>query len=1542
MRKLSIKLTVLVSFISMFSYAQDPVETIWERVFWPARMHINPDNPDGSVKPFNLTQEKSSDEWWYHHDNVYNNFGIQTGHIGIGYYSWINEEEDETTHNGLYSGPVGCCDEAGFEVLDYKKGVIKSSLMLFDNYGQSGAWCRSYYNGEFEHGKQTNARDGFIAVGRTSSTIHPRDNFNVYGPNTPFTENTPIIYNPTPGGTTANHFAKYSTYTSDQREKYKQKPIVTKVDNEGNILWSYIYGIRNYLGNGSSIVRDQGFLDYVEEDNNGNIWVIGKMEYKNLNDTEPYPNQKKGRAFLLILNSEGEVLQKMFLDNISGFIPLNYYGSQGTGLTFNNSGTEIYIGGSYATTPNGDDHNNQAFIGKFNTNDLLTNGTSASTLWWKNTEAITSMTFDGHSTLTDSRVDKFIVNSNNNLVLPILIGVRDVPNFPNYANLYDRGGKGRVHIYELNPSGTLIDSSIAIGEVMAFDLMVDIKQDTDGGYVLVSSKKRDIPMASSLETYLEKFNDIDDYLDNQYDNNGSGGTAYTYYNQPSNIYTAPDGNDYSKSTWMWDTDPYVAKLGSSLNLVWEHTFLYPGQTRQPFPGNIKRNECVYSISINSDNSYTIAGNTSDNFDDTYMLRFRENECTKAVRRLKFNDLQDMTQMGPSYAVYDYPNLDHILTDGAIYTTGNETIDGVSLKMNEPIVVETGHTLTISNSNIEFLNSRSSYLNFIGIIVHQGGTLILKNTTLTGLESIRECPPVWDGIRVNGKASASQYPLPGSSNIYQGKISLDNSTIKNARNGIITHGMDPYSFTESWSLTGGGIIYAKNSKFINNNRSIGTTSYDNWKELSSGVIEPKNNRSFINNCRFEKNLTYKTLFPFKGTQQITMWATHGIHISGCDFINTNPEAMTRAEKSGAIYSNDATYTVNGISNTPGASQYIDDKGSFSGYFKAIEAENQKILNGPIIRHQEFSKNVQDITLLRTVSARIGLNRFSIDDAQEQKGIVLKQSYSFFVYQNNFEGNNNVDSYTSYPYIYNEPDYGIVVDGNGSQNIFQNWATYSISGDIYKNKFTGLGSASFFTRSTNRSTTLNRCNTYGISKTSDNLHAIQISPTGYINPNHSFINSSGLQRPVGNTFSHFNPSSYSLKTDIENFAFFTLNYFHLNTVDHEPNNALITPNVNKTTNSSWTIEDCECKNVIWWMSANAGKRMANIEKLYEEWSNSNTKLNKLIDGGDKHDIIDLIEFGGSESEKLRDKLLKDSPYLSDEVLISIIKKERIMNDIHLAEILLANAPLSRKVKDVFMRYTPFGNPLAEIVLKPEGNGTRQILYIYEQSKLNQLRSEISTAISSSIENKDAHHYTVWNNIDRIDSKNLFLEERIESKVAQKKYEEAINLAYLSKENTDSYITWIEFISKLELRDWFEPSSEQIKTLKEWETGSDKFLSQKAYVIQKIKNTSNINADTYLQTRVETNPKILKETSNHLLPLDHWVKVSNNPVINSFTIYTDDYSTEVTYSVINVNGQRILDGKMTGKKTINSFNWSKGIYFIETIHPALGKDIIKVEKL
>ncbi len=133
---------------------------------------------------------------------------------------------------------------------------------------------------------------------------------------------------------------------------------------------------------------------------------------------------------------------------------------------------------------------------------------------------------------------------------------------------------------------------------------------------------------------------------------------------------------------------------------------------------------------------------------------------------------------------------------------------------------------------------------------------------------------WKGITVEGDNALTQYY-----NSNQGYLSMQNSTIMHAKNGITT-------------TTGGGIVQAANSHFINNT-----------KPLNIGQYSQPNYRTSFSVCDFIITNDHRDWSNFQHLVQINM--NSGAKFYGCIFSNNN---STYPNTGNGIYSTGANYSV----------------------------------------------------------------------------------------------------------------------------------------------------------------------------------------------------------------------------------------------------------------------------------------------------------------------------------------------------------------------------------------------------------------------------------------------------------------------------------------------------------------------------------------------------------------------------------------------------------------------------------------------------------
>ncbi|MBU1369621.1 MAG: hypothetical protein KJ754_05630, partial [Bacteroidetes bacterium] len=178
-----------------------------------------------------------------------------------------------------------------------------------------------------------------------------------------------------------------------------------------------------------------------------------------------------------------------------------------------------------------------------------------------------------------------------------------------------------------------------------------------------------------------------------------------------------------------------------------------------------------------------------------------------------------------------------------------------------IHIYNGATLTINNSEYEFGPDAS-------IIIEPGAKLIVNNTILT---NSKYCAPdfkLWKGIEVRGNSEESQLPeyINPEWVYHQGRLSLQDAVISFAETAITV--AKRYAAGElDWS-SGGGIVVAQGSQFINNPAAVVFIPYRN------------SNLSHFTDCSYSLNNEYisgNTFFKHIDLNQI-----NDVRFKNCSF------------------------------------------------------------------------------------------------------------------------------------------------------------------------------------------------------------------------------------------------------------------------------------------------------------------------------------------------------------------------------------------------------------------------------------------------------------------------------------------------------------------------------------------------------------------------------------------------------------------------------------------------------------------------------------
>lgn len=326
-------------------------------------------------------------------------------------------------------------------------------------------------------------------------------------------------------------------------------------------------------------------------------------------------------------------------------------------------------------------------------------------------------------------------------------------------------------------------------------------------------------------------------------------------------------------------------------------------------------------------------------------------------------------------------------------------NNVSTPCYPSIIVESGVTLTIKTA----INFQSS----AGIFVETGGKLIIDGATLSS------CEGFWQGITVDGDPNLGQYNFGQN----QGTVILKNqSTISNAVTGVRL--FDPASSQG----TGGGVLTAAGSNFLNNQIGV---SFAPYQSFSPATGAPINNASSFVNCTFQIDDAFPGAHYFFFSHAL-FGGVRGIDFEDCRFFNHMMGLNNAEDRKFGIIAFDSDFLV--------ADSYFDGMGY------GIYAGNSASVNTFRVTGSNFDNQVAGIWAHGIDKPFIVKNDFHVGAdlptlQESYGGIVLSQCDGYKVEENNF--------YTSAVHIQAAPTVGSKVISSGNQ--------YN---EIYKNSYDGL--------------------------------------------------------------------------------------------------------------------------------------------------------------------------------------------------------------------------------------------------------------------------------------------------------------------------------------------------------------------------------------------------------------------------------------------------------------------------------------------------------
>lgn len=587
----------------------------WQKEYWD--IQVNP------------LPEHSGEDWFYDIQLSHDQSDNENGLICAGYSTYPNASV-HTLNWGCYTATVNPNNPSlpELEQTGWVKGNILTTVSLLDKDGNT-QWYTRCAEGEFFSVIQA-SDGGYVAIGRTKATSTINSTY--------------IPYNPTLGKPQGNNLNNICSGPGASRKFY-----VVKLDAQGNIIWEHIYGMLDY-GSTSADGTDAYELaangwDLVETPSGG-FKLIGCAADPNSSNTEDYfawgtptppiNTRKTTRSVVMEIDNNGLLIWKKV------YGPTNYFSmpkgidryDYGSGTKYVVVGTENYIDPYSVSSPTLDDlGKNRGFA------FMIDDSPNATPLWTQN--------YHDNSTSVGSynktKVSDVAFNSFGDIILPL------ADNCTWYAGNGD--GTGYIEILDPNTgipyttySKTNTPLPIELCRLTAYDLMVGVTATSDGGFAIVSTKQ--------------------------------------FYGLPS----APTTSHPifgGQTVLRWNTDAYVAKFNVHAQSEWHkvfdsHSLRQNGDRANwnlPDAGtmrDVKTQECLYDIVETEDGGFAIAGNTSSNFDESYVVKLAN----------KTRVLAPETRLGIAYNELSLNNYSQRSYNDAtdIEATGLDVTDASTLRM----------------------------------------------------------------------------------------------------------------------------------------------------------------------------------------------------------------------------------------------------------------------------------------------------------------------------------------------------------------------------------------------------------------------------------------------------------------------------------------------------------------------------------------------------------------------------------------------------------------------------------------------------------------------------------------------------------------------------------------------------------------------------------------------------------------------------------------------------------------------------------------------
>ena len=624
----------------------------------------------------------------------------------------------------------------------------------------------------------------------------------------------------------------------------------------------------------------------------------------------------------------------------------------------------------------------------------------------------------------------------------------------------------------------------------------------------------------------------------------------------------------------------------------------------------------------------------------------------------------MFHIGVNDDYFDYKNEKFKVPESRSLPDADMPLNTYSFE--EGIYIYSGATLTITGSVYEF-GVRGK------IIIEPGATLVLEGTTLTNHE---ECNLMWQGIEVQGNDDISQFYeiIDGERVYHQGRLLMNSSTISNAYEAVGLLARDQNGDV-LWN-SGGGIVIADNSSFINNNKSIHFIEYHNFVP---GALATIDNLSYFTGCTFAVNENYIPSETFY--KHVDLDKVEGISFKYCNFSLTATNGVSAYNQGIAAYQSRfkvLSECQNQIEPCP-ISEILHS--TFTGFYRAIASYNsdENNMKSFTVNQAIFLNNSTGIFCENTNGAIVTNSTFKIGENPVSKAN-YQVSESF-----------GIDIYSSLGFILEDNEFEKFIGAeDGHYTGIRVFACPSESDDIYRNKYTGL-SVGNLAELINRSEGYNDKTgvTYECNQNYYNDYDFHVATNSAIRGNMGYPD-----MPSGNILTYPSACTMQLQNDGTQDIRYYYNMRNPNEWLSKFSDYVFKYSID-IQNTCPTLHGSGGISTTLTTSQKLAKETEFADKL-ADYTNIEALYISLVDGGSTSaELSDIESATADEMWVLRNKLLGDSPHLSQEVLIAMSDRTDVFPDAVLLEILSANPEELRK-EELISYLEDKENPLPEYMI------------------------------------------------------------------------------------------------------------------------------------------------------------------------------------------------------------------------------------------------------